>query len=251
MQFNMSDGEVFNANPTTALVFLDETGTESLTDPEFPVFGFGGCCVLARNYYEYIRFPWNKVKKERLGLNNGIPFHSNEIRLNDEQENVMQRFFNNKFGRFSVIVSKAHINESNKAIEEILYFNVHQRIIEILKWTEFTDVLLIYEHSRRLVKKIEPLLSTIKITSQNTHGDDEDIPLKPCVMLKSTAEPGLEVADFIIHSVGQAVRDRYLGRIEQFMDNKRCSYMFGDCNDKLCSFLYVNSITFTQSEQEF
>ena len=55
---NCYDGSVINVSPNSALVFLDETGDEQLKDPKYPIFGLGGCCILAKNYFNLIDRPW-------------------------------------------------------------------------------------------------------------------------------------------------------------------------------------------------
>ncbi|NCB51156.1 MAG: hypothetical protein EOM54_04645 [Clostridia bacterium] len=60
-----SDGSELKASPNTALIFLDETGDELLSDPIYPIFGFGGCCILVKDYNDIIHdlIPKNFVNR--------------------------------------------------------------------------------------------------------------------------------------------------------------------------------------------
>lgn len=66
--FNFDDGTLLNISPNSVLVFLDETGDEQLNDPAYPIFGFGGCCILARDYFDNIDKPWSNMKIEKFDL---------------------------------------------------------------------------------------------------------------------------------------------------------------------------------------
>ena len=156
MQFNLRDAPPISANPTTALIFLDETGDESINDPNYPVFGFGGCCVLANDYQSTICLPWKSIKKDVFHLDETKPFHSCDIRITREHEPALQTLFYNVFGRFAAIAPKGHMNESNVSIERILFQYIHHQIADILKWTKFSDIIFIYEHSERLIKSLNP-----------------------------------------------------------------------------------------------
>jgi hypothetical protein len=45
------------------MVFIDETGNDTLSDKRYPIFGLGGCAVLASDYEMLINIPWNNLKK--------------------------------------------------------------------------------------------------------------------------------------------------------------------------------------------
>ena len=88
-------------NPATLLVFMDETGEESLSDPNAPFFGVGGLIVGCRQYFESVENPWHLIKDERFG-GRGYPLHASDLRNpSTEQIDSLNTFFSNDtFGRF-------------------------------------------------------------------------------------------------------------------------------------------------------
>ena len=45
----------------TLLIVIDDTGQENFKDPNFKVFGLGGCAFLVRDYQRLIEKPWNEM----------------------------------------------------------------------------------------------------------------------------------------------------------------------------------------------
>jgi len=77
--FNSEDGNQINSTPDTFLLFIDETGGESLKDPNFPIFGFGAVGLPAHLYSTNIINPWEVLKdKEFYGKDK--PLHASDLR---------------------------------------------------------------------------------------------------------------------------------------------------------------------------
>jgi len=55
---------LLTVHPHCLMIFVDETGHEELSDPKYPVFGFGGCMVFAAAIDQQIREPWRQLKSE-------------------------------------------------------------------------------------------------------------------------------------------------------------------------------------------
>jgi hypothetical protein len=48
------------------LIFVDDTGHESLV-PGHPVYGLGGCAIMAGDLERVIRHPWQEVRRQMRG----------------------------------------------------------------------------------------------------------------------------------------------------------------------------------------
>jgi hypothetical protein len=83
------------------LVCIDETGHEEFADPTYPVFGLGGCAVLAEHYAERLAFPWRDLKAKHFG-GGDAPLHAAELlKPNMPQLEALADFFRN--GLFSAL----------------------------------------------------------------------------------------------------------------------------------------------------
>lgn len=242
---NFDDGSFLNASPNSALIFLDETGDEQLKDPNYPIFGFGGCCILAKHYFDIIHIPWTNMKYEKFKIIE-TPLHSSGNIFNKEQIMALNNFFiSNVFGRFAVLTSTSTKIDPMRALEQIVYLDFHNRIIDIIKWHEFENIIIIYEESKRLKPKLEKYSVDI---SENVNGFNNKIDIHPCVMNKRKSFPGLEVADFIIHSAGTSLRDLIRGKINKLIDREDFKNIFANIDKKYSSFINIDSATFTSKK---
>src|SRR5687768_15536740 len=57
----------FATQPGDLLVYLDETGEETLSDPTRTMFGFGGCAVTEDRYFPDLATPWRSLKRQHFG----------------------------------------------------------------------------------------------------------------------------------------------------------------------------------------
>ncbi len=64
--------------PNCLVFFVDETGHETFADPNFPVYGFGGCAALATKMDIEIRNPWRTMKDRHFGGAES-PLHAGDI----------------------------------------------------------------------------------------------------------------------------------------------------------------------------
>ena len=91
--------------PDMLVVFIDETGIEDYSDPNNRTFGRGGCAVLGADYKRYIKKPWRKLKREKLG-GAAKPFHAAEFEQlppRKAQITGINRFLERRFWRFAVM----------------------------------------------------------------------------------------------------------------------------------------------------
>lgn len=242
MIFNFDDGTNFKATQTTAMVMIDETGDEQLSDPHHRLFGMGGCCILAENYSNQMEKPWKEIMRNHF-IENGKPFHASGMRsIGVRKQEVINNFFaDNRFGRFASIISDQSQNYSDYELVELVYAALHLRIVEILKHTNFSNIIVIHEDSERLIEKLKNGRLNTTFT-ENVDGKSVAIETLYCKMNKRSAFAGLEIADYIMHAVGQTVRDKNRGKFEKFIDNPKFKGIFGTGDNKLSSFVSIDEI---------
>ncbi len=77
MALDAGDGSRVLLPSACLLVFLDETGEASLSDPNYPLFGIGGCVVTVSQYASFLDQPWKDMKERWFG-GKDIAFHSTD-----------------------------------------------------------------------------------------------------------------------------------------------------------------------------
>ncbi|MCP3957373.1 MAG: DUF3800 domain-containing protein [bacterium] len=88
---------------SSLLVFVDETGDESLQDPAYRVFGLGGCAMRADTYFGSVKADWRRLKAEHFdGEDEGLHACSVDP-ANIEAVGALGEFFRSQtFSRFGV-----------------------------------------------------------------------------------------------------------------------------------------------------
>jgi hypothetical protein len=104
---NIKTGEALKVHPHCLIFFVDETGHEDFADPKFPVFGMGGCGLLAAAVDQNLRAPWRQIKEDQFG-GADVPLHASDLRApTDAQVAALGRFFAAQpFGRFAVTMTR-------------------------------------------------------------------------------------------------------------------------------------------------
>jgi hypothetical protein len=194
--------EVLQVHPHCLIFFVDETGHEEFADPEFPVFGMGGCGLLAAAVDQNLRQPWRDLKARHFG-GADVPLHASDLRNpTAEQLEGLNRFFKTKtFGRFAVTMTRnTELPEQIKPI---------QAMPELLRrrWAELTprfdplpvEVAFVHEASERgdalLERYFGPSIVFIDGKRVNVHHG---------IMPKG--DEALEVADFVVQAAGGQAR---------------------------------------------
>lgn len=97
-----------NVSPNCLMFLIDETGHEELADPNYPVFGVGGCAIVAAQMENVIRAPWRALKAQHFG-GADVPLHAADLKNpSKEQLEALSAFFQTqRFGRFAAIVTSA------------------------------------------------------------------------------------------------------------------------------------------------
>lgn len=194
--------------PDTALVVgIDDTGNESFANNEHPLFGLGGCAVMAGDYFRYLDDPWHELKEQFFG-DRQLQLHASDLKNpTPAQLQALQMFFKNlPFFRFATIASKTVENETIETIVHLVSVIVMQQVANFAKWVQPTEIVFIIENSQRIGKDL------LKHFSAYRFGNGE-IEIQPKVLLakKDARVSCVEVADFVIHPAGAQVRNRLRG----------------------------------------
>ncbi len=195
-------GEVLEVHPHCLMYFVDETGHEDFADPDFPVFGMGGCALLAAAIDQNLRRPWREMKAQHFG-GPDVPLHASDLRdPTIEQLEALNRFFKDQeFGRFAVTMTKkTELPDDVKPIQAMP--GLLRR-----RWEELTprfvplpvEVAFIHEASDRGDELLERYFgpSTVVI-------DGKSVNVHHGIMPKG--DEALEVADFVIQTAGGQAR---------------------------------------------
>jgi hypothetical protein len=210
MTENMSD--VLRLPPRSLLIFVDETGIEDFSDPKNPTFGRGGCGALMPEYKRRIAKPWRRLKRGRLG-GASKPFHATDFeqtRPTMQQITGINAFLALPFLRFAAMCdSRTELPAGIDAHKAISLISMHY-IAGFVSKCDVDVVALIFEASGRgdtLVRRDYDLAS---MDLRNVRGNR--IELEGCFMPKASMEPGLEVADLIVHTAGRQRRHEIAGK---------------------------------------
>lgn len=241
--------------PDCLLVFLDETGHE-LMPKGHTYYGIGGCAVLMRDYDQMIARPWRDFRQLVTGSPD-TPLHAYEFGRDataGQLEAFGAVFRSNPFmriGAAGAVTTEMPIDPSYKenlaAIndeEHLAYMvlrAVHQRILDVARWTPFQSVALIFEQNPRSRQLLQSTFADLGFEEEG-----KKLPIDFYYMPKSAGDPALEVADFVANTVAGHARAHLVERRSRF--RKDFQAVFQSVGPKLASFIAITSIGYSPAE---
>jgi hypothetical protein len=190
--------------PACLLVAIDETGHEQLADPRYPLFGLGGCLTVVADYHKHIHGPWTALKDRHFG-GGQVPLHATGLMPSPEQAAALGSFFKDQtFGRFAAIATDQTDLSSPLSRYESVALVMGKLIDEVATHYHFDRIAVVFEHNQRT----EPLIRRV-FSSTKTYPDRAkkwQVPTQFFLASKQTAEPLVEVADFVMQAAGTATR---------------------------------------------
>lgn len=221
----------------TLVVVIDDTGHEEFSDPNYKVFGLGGCAFMVRDYQRLIEQPWNYMCKTFFPEEKR-PLHATDIRFSSEQMAALKHFFEKfDFFRIATTASYKTKNEVDRNFIDIVGASLLSRICEIGKWADFDRLFILFEASDRIESKVLSSWSHKKVRNKS-----KEIEIELGIIPKSSCMPALELADFIIHTAGAQTRSR-------IKNNKKTredfNIIFRNVDSRLSSFVEITKIKHT------
>jgi hypothetical protein len=184
-------------------VFLDETGGETLTDSNRPMFGFGGCAAMTDSYAEQIASPWRALKKKHFG-GKSLALHAADLKAPTHAQNeALGEFFRTqRFFRFAAIVTPSTTLENVTGVHDAAAYAIQSIIGRIVQANNPRRVVLSFEDSQRGRRLVMNDFGSLRMARVHPGGQRELIPIERVFVPKSLREPGIEVADFVAHTAG-------------------------------------------------
>lgn len=223
---------------TCLLVFIDETGDELFSDPQHPVFGLGGCAVLVGEYVNYVRPLWQRIK-DRYFEGADISLHANELRsLTAAQLKALGDFFALRhFARLAAVASGKSLLPDEYSPYQLVSRALLARIERIALRFSFSRIVLLMESSDRAnilaVRHLGPYDKADVEYLERT----VQVPIGHYFVPKTMNEPGIEIADFVMHAVGGQVRSELTGSVGGF--RKDFTAVFRDVPRELVDYMNI------------
>ncbi len=225
----------------TLLVYIDESGDEHLTDPNYRVFGLGGCAVRFDRYEVDLAAGWRAMKRLMFGGEN-TQMHASRLEPTEAQIAGLAHFFRTSpFYRLAALVNdESTLTSDGLSRYEVVASKLVRNIAVILGSHARCDhVRLFFEASQRgdrLAKAFMQRLSFVPTSGT--------ISVSWNSVSKETQEPGLEVADFVMHTAGVQTRHMRRGSRPKRKDFK-C--VFQDVPSDLVQFSYITKFGLTHN----
>jgi hypothetical protein len=193
-------GESLEVNPLCLVFFVDDTGHETFADPKYPVFGLGGCAMMASHLDIELRAPWRAMKAESFG-GPDVPLHASKLReARPSQIAAIAEFFQKgRFQRFASVVHNTATLPAGIEPLQVLAGSLIERFKELaMRWAPRPQqVCFVHEASQRGDALLERYIGKLTVKAGG-----REIPVRQGLMEKRLGDPALEVADFVINAAG-------------------------------------------------
>jgi hypothetical protein len=162
--------------------------------------------------------------------------HAAELRPTPEQVSAIAKFFTDgRFFRVAAVVKKSsRIGSGVASIYQAAGTMLLRNLAAVLNRAQCTGVTTVFESSERgdrLAKEFFP--------AARARSGEKEIPLRWGTMAKTAGEPGLEVADFIMHAAGNQVRLHEQGG-DRYRKDFACVFQIDD--GALVEFSEINAL---------
>ncbi len=220
--------------PDNALIVgIDETGCEDYKDEKFPVFGLGGCAIMARDYFRFLDGPWRDIKHKYFG-GADVQMHASRLRCPTPEQMLALEYFFTKlpFFRFACMSANSFENGTAETNIHLIAVSVMRQVCEFATLVQPSQIIFIVENSTRIEKDLAKHFSAYLCGN----GETEFAP-KVLVASKSMSVSCVEVADFIMHPAGAQVRNRLVGFPDPMnVIRKDFNIVFHKVNRRLSSY---------------
>ena len=200
-----------NPGPDDLIVFVDDTGHETFAGNQ-GFYGLGGCVLLGADY-GHLKERWRAVRKV-INDDSGMPLHASTFERKAENFAVLSEFFlDPSFIRIAATTTKAISLPPGMDPCVPVMGQLQKEIAFVAAALPCKIVWIIVESSQRADAIVQACFS--QLTPIN------DVPpraVQKSLMPKSSNEPGLEVADFIVSAAGSQVQRRLRGQKGQAPD---------------------------------
>jgi hypothetical protein len=187
------------------LVFVDDTGHETFAGNQ-GFYGLGACVVLGAGY-AYLKARWGEVRKIAAG-GPDAPLHASTIERKPENFEALSGFFlDPSFIRIAVMTTKDIGLPTDMHPCVPVMAQLRQEIATVASVLPCKRIWIIVEGSQRVDPVVRDCFD--RLTSLNT---SRALSVERCFMPKSSNEPGLEVADFIVSAASSEVQRRMRGK---------------------------------------
>ena len=203
------------------------------------MFGLGGCVVEARFYEKKVSKPWRELR-DRV-FNGSTSLHASKLRNPSKQQLTALSYYFEKqeFRRIAAVVTdKTEFVNGVRPYQAVALCLV-ERLRKVSADLKFDEIYLLVEESSRGNKLAEQFLSNHPFPKP-INGKNVDIPFKYYFVPKSINEPGLEVADFIMHATGTRTKIKLV--TNQIPQRKDFSVTFPKKRRELYSYLEIDRI---------
>jgi hypothetical protein len=187
------------------LVFIDDTGHETFAGNQ-GFYGLGGCAVLGAGY-PHLKQSWGAVRKAING-DPDLPLHASEFERKAENFNALSEFFlDPSFVRIAATTTKAVSLPLGMDPCVPVMGQLQREISIVAAALPCQRVWVIVESSQRADTIVQACFSQLAPI-----GDVPPVSVIKSLMPKSSNEPGLEVADFIVSAASSEVQRRLRGK---------------------------------------
>jgi hypothetical protein len=186
------------------LVFVDDTGHETFAGNQ-GFYGLGACLVLGAGY-AHLKAKWGEVRTIAAD-GPDAPLHASTIeRKRENFEALSGFFFDPSFIRIAVTTMKDIGLPPNMHPCVPVMGQLRQEIATVASALPCKRIWVIVESSQRADPVVRNCFD--QLTSLNP---SRPLQVERCFMPKSSNEPGLEVADFIVSAASSEVQRRIRG----------------------------------------